>query len=121
MLLTSKWPLRLLIVAAMIGATVNLLYSAYVVGVALFVGGVAEGWTSLSLQMATMFFIMFVILGLLSDYVLRLIVHNQRRPHYLIARERSSLVLSRKQELNVALARRGDQETEVIVKAGTLR
>ncbi|MDX2222412.1 MAG: glycosyltransferase [Rhodospirillaceae bacterium] len=121
MLLTSKWPLRLLIIAALIGATVNLIYSAYVVGVAVFVGGVAEGWTSLSLQIATMFFIMFMILSVLSDYVLRLIVHSQRRPHYLIARERSSLVLSRKQELNVALARREGQDSEVIVKAGTRR
>lgn len=104
MLLASKWPLRLLILMALAGAVINLFYSGYVVVVALFVDGLAEGWTSLSLQMALMFFIMFVILGILSDYVLRLVVHNQQRPHYLIARERSSLVLSRKQELNVTQA-----------------
>jgi len=114
--LASKSPMRLLVLAALAGAGINLVYSVYVVIVAIFVDGVAEGWTSLSVQMSVMFFILFAILAVLSDYVLRLVVHNQRRPHYLIARERSSLVLSRKQELNVALEARRDHAAELTAK-----
>jgi hypothetical protein len=71
--------------------------------------------------MSIMFFVLFAILGVLSDYVLRLVVHNQRRPHYLIARERSSLVLSRKQELNVALATRSDLPSDFVIRTDMRR
>jgi len=101
LLLSSHRPLRLLSLAAVVGAGLNFLYSLWVVGVNLFKGDVAEGWTSLSLVLAMMFFLLFVILGVLCEYIGRLFMLGQDRPPYVIASESRSLVLARKRELNV--------------------
>ncbi len=101
LLLSSHEPLRFLTVLAVGGALLNVIYSLYVLAVNIFKADVAEGWTSLSLQSSFMFFLLFLILGVLSEYIGRLFIHNQNRPFYLIAREKRSLVLSRKDELNV--------------------
>jgi polyisoprenyl-phosphate glycosyltransferase len=99
--LSSHYPLRLLSFTALMGAFLNVLYSIYVLFVNLFKSNVAEGWTTLSLQNSVMFFILFMILAVLSEYVSRLVMSSQNRPFYLVMRESKSLVLMRKQELNV--------------------
>jgi hypothetical protein len=93
--------LRFLSLLAVAGALFNVIYSIYVLAVNIFKADVAEGWTSLSLQSSSMFFLLFLILGVLSEYIGRLFIYSQNRPDYLIAREKRSLVLSRKQELNI--------------------
>ncbi|MEM7737704.1 MAG: glycosyltransferase [Deinococcota bacterium] len=103
LLLSSHEPLRFLTVLAVGGALLNVIYSLYVLAVNIFKADVAEGWTSLSLQSSFMFFLLFLILGVLSEYIGRLFIHNQNRPFYLIAREKRSLVLSRKDELNITV------------------
>jgi glycosyltransferase involved in cell wall biosynthesis len=99
--LSSHYPLRLLSFTALAGAFLNVIYSFYVLFVNLFKSRVAEGWTTLSLQNSVMFFILFMILAVLSEYVARLVMNNQNRPFYLVTRESRSLVLLRKQERNV--------------------
>ncbi|MBF2026763.1 MAG: glycosyltransferase [Oscillatoriales cyanobacterium C42_A2020_001] len=99
--LSSHYPLRLLTFTALAGAFLNVLYSIYVVLVNVFKSTVAEGWTTLSLQNSVMFFILFMILAVLSEYVARLVITNQNRPFYLVTRESRSLVLLRKQDINV--------------------
>ncbi|MBD2022038.1 glycosyltransferase [Leptolyngbya sp. FACHB-36] len=99
--LSSHYPLRLLSLLAMFGAFLNVLYSIWVVLVNVFKQNVAEGWTTLSMQNSAMFFILFVILAILSEYITRLMINNQNRPFYLIAKESRSLVLRRKQRINV--------------------
>lgn len=99
--LSSHYPLRLLSFTALAGAFLNVVYSFYVLFVNLFKSKVAEGWTTLSLQNSVMFFILFMILAVLSEYVARLVMNNQNRPFYLVTRESRSLVLLRKQERNV--------------------
>ncbi len=99
--LSSHYPLRLLSFTALAGAFLNVIYSFYVLFVNLFKSKVAEGWTTLSLQNSVMFFILFMILAVLSEYVARLVMNNQNRPFYLVTRESRSLVLLRKQERNV--------------------
>jgi glycosyltransferase involved in cell wall biosynthesis len=101
LLLSSHEPLRFLSLLAVAGALFNVIYSIYVLAVNIFKADVAEGWTSLSLQSSSMFFLLFLILGVLSEYIGRLFIYSQNRPDYLIAREKRSLVLSRKQELNI--------------------
>jgi glycosyltransferase involved in cell wall biosynthesis len=108
LLLSSHEPLRFLSLLAVAGALFNVLYSIYVLAVNIFKADVAEGWTSLSLQSSSMFFLLFLILGVLSEYIGRLFIYSQNRPYYLIAREKRSLVLTRKQELNITAG-----ETEV--------
>lgn len=99
--LSSSYPLRILSFIALMGAFLNLVYSIYVLFVNVFKSQVAEGWTTLSLQNSVMFFILFAILAVLSEYISRLFISNQERPFYLITKERRSLVLLRKQEINV--------------------
>lgn len=99
--LSSHYPLRLLSFTALAGAFLNVIYSFYVLFVNLFKSKVAEGWTTLSLQNSVMFFILFMILAVLSEYIARLVMTNQNRPFYLVTRESRSLVLVRKNELNV--------------------
>jgi len=99
--LSSHYPLRLLTFTALAGAFLNVIYSIYVVLVNIFKTRVAEGWTTLSLQNSVMFFILFMILAVLSEYVARLVMNNQNRPFYLVTRESRSLVLLRKQDINV--------------------
>lgn len=99
--LSSHYPLRFLSLTALLGAFLNVLYSIYVVFVNIFKAKVAEGWTTLSLQSSVMFFLLFTILAVLSEYVARLVINSQNRPFYLITRESKSLVLLRKHDINV--------------------
>lgn len=117
MLLSSHQPIRLLSIGSLIGAFFNILYTIYIVLVNIFKSHVAEGWTTLSLQMASMFFLLFMILAILCEYIVRMFMHGQDRPYYLIAKERRSLVLSRKDAINVAdsseLAARNSEDINI--------
>ncbi len=99
--LSSHHPLRLLSSLSLMGAFLNVLYSIWVVLVNIFKANVAEGWTTLSMQNSIMFFILFTILAILSEYTSRLMMTNQNRPFYIITKESRSLVLTRKQQINV--------------------
>lgn len=101
LLVSSALPLRLLTGISLFGAFFNILYCIYVVIVNLLKPHVAEGWTSLSLQIAFMFFLIFLVLTILSEYILRLFMKNQNRLSYFITRESRSSVLSRRQNLNL--------------------
>jgi hypothetical protein len=107
LLVSSHRPLRLLSMLALTGAFLNVLYSLYVFTIRLWRDQVAEGWTSLSLQVSLMFFLLFLIVAALCEYVVRLFLHGQERPRYVISGESHSMVLARKHELNV----KADSET----------
>jgi glycosyltransferase involved in cell wall biosynthesis len=94
-LLTSntRHPLRLVTCAGMAGAFLNLLYALYVVAVYLTMRNVATGWTTTSLQLSGMFFLVCSILTVMSEY-LGTVLHEVRgRPLYFIAEESNSSVL----------------------------
>ncbi|MGH6934023.1 MAG: glycosyltransferase [Dongiaceae bacterium] len=101
MLSTTAFPTRLLSLLAVLAGLLNLAYALYVVAIAIFKEGVAEGWVTLSLQISGMFFLLSVILALLSEYIVRIFEGSLRRPLYLIAREKSSPTLSRNERLNI--------------------
>ena len=101
LLLSSKRPLRLMTFGSLVGAFLSLLYGGYVLVVHLIKDGLAEGWASLSLQISGLFVLQFVIMAIMSEYLIRIFVHTQNRLPYLIVGESSSMVLSRKAELNV--------------------
>ena len=69
----SKVPLRLASLIAMVGAGLNVLYGLYVLGVSLVYPGIERGWASLSLQNSGMFFLICVVLFIMTEYLLRLI------------------------------------------------
>jgi glycosyltransferase involved in cell wall biosynthesis len=98
---SSVKPLRFATYTALAAGLLNLIYAVYVVVVALIKPDVAEGWVSLSLQSSGMFFLISLILTIISEYLYGIMERTQNRPLYNIARESSSLVFKRKEELNV--------------------
>jgi glycosyltransferase involved in cell wall biosynthesis len=89
----TRHPLRMVTAAGLLGAFLNLLYACYVVVIFLIKPTVAEGWTTLSLQLSGMFFFVCLILAVLSEYVGTILGEVRSRPLYFIAQESNSSVL----------------------------
>jgi len=100
----SMAPLRMASSAALLGAAVNVLYSLYVVAILLVKHDVAAGWTTLSLQISGMFFLISLVLFVLTEYLIQVIRWNVNGPSYFLASEATSAVLTRRQKLNVERA-----------------
>jgi glycosyltransferase involved in cell wall biosynthesis len=94
----TKHPLRIVSALGLVASSVNLLYMVYIVLVYLLKPDVAAGWTTLSMQTTVMFFLLFVILTVLSEYVALALEESQRRPAYFVAAEMNSNVVLRDQE-----------------------
>jgi hypothetical protein len=77
----------------LLGALLNLAYAGYVVVIYLSRNAVAEGWTTLSLQISGMFFLVCLILAVMSEYVGAILGEVRSRPLYFIADESNSSVL----------------------------
>lgn len=89
----SQHPLRLVTFLALGAGALNVVYAAYVVATYLFRHGrVAEGWTTLSLQTCGMFFFVFLILAVMSEYVGHILVESRDRPLYYVLEESDSPV-----------------------------
>ncbi|MSQ83048.1 MAG: glycosyltransferase [Myxococcales bacterium] len=98
----SLWPLRIVSWASVLAALVNAIYLIYVVLIALFKSHVAEGWTTTSLQNGAMFFMLFVVLAVLGEYVGRVLTESRRRPTFVVRDEyNSSVVVQAEQRRNV--------------------
>ena len=89
----TRHPLRVVTTAGLLGALLNLIYAGYVVVVFLIRPTVAEGWTTLSLELSGMFFFICLILAVLSEYVGIILGEVRSRPLYFIAQETNSSVL----------------------------
>jgi glycosyltransferase involved in cell wall biosynthesis len=101
LLASSIRPLRLLTVMSLLASALSLLFAVYVLCVALLKRHVVEGWISLALPMAVMFFFLSTILGILSEYIFMLAQQSGNRPVYSIAKESTSSVLEIQRKLNV--------------------
>ena len=101
LLAASARPLRLAYGAALLGAALNLAYSAYVVVINIVRGHTVEGWTSLSLQLAGMFFLISVILAGLAEYIFQVVKRGRERPLYRIRSDAVSPALPARDRLNV--------------------
>ena len=101
LLSTSSLPLRLMTLLSLGASSLSLLFACYVVGVAVLKTHVVEGWVSLALPMAVMFFFVSTILGILSEYIYMLAQQSGNRPVYSITRESTSSVLEIQQKLNI--------------------
>lgn len=84
---------------AIAGGAFSVLYSLYAFAVYLVKQDVAAGWTTLSLQLATMMFVFSVVLLFLSEYVIQIHAASPPRSRrFLVVRELRS-PLSRRQDL----------------------
>lgn len=68
---TSDAPMRTASTLLLFGALANLLYSLYVVAIAIFKNHVAEGWVSTSLQASGMFFLISTALFFMGEYIVK--------------------------------------------------
>jgi glycosyltransferase involved in cell wall biosynthesis len=94
-LLTShtKHPLRLVSLVGLLGAGLNVIYALYVLWIYLASDSVAAGWTTLSLQQSGMFFLVCLILAVMSEYIGTILGEVRSRPLYFISQEANSSVL----------------------------
>lgn len=89
-LANSRHPLRFVTVLGLGASILNLLYIGYIIAVYLAKPNVAAGWTTLSLQQGVMFFLIFVILTVLAEYVGLVLWETRERPAYFVAKEEQS-------------------------------
>lgn len=97
----STHPLRWVTWLGVGASLLNLLYISYVVGIFLLKPQVAEGWTTMSLQVSGMFFLLFLLLAVLAEYIGRLVEESAERPLYYVMEERNSNVLVAERRTNV--------------------
>lgn len=88
----SSHPLRVLSYFGIVAGLLNIIYAVYVVVINLSHHDIAKGWTTLSLQSSLMFFILFMILAVLAEYIGKILNEVQQEPPYHIMQELSSTV-----------------------------
>lgn len=108
---SSSLPLRMATLLAAAGAMISILFSCYVLLIWIFKKDVAPGWVSLSMQQSVMFFLISMVLLVLSEYVLEISRKSSSGPSYYIADEFTSTKLSRKQRLNIEIDRKTNPNT----------
>jgi len=98
---TTRAPMRLVTSLSLFGAVANVIYSAYVVAIALLKEDVAPGWVSLSLQQSGMFFLISLVLLVLGEYILHMASLSSEGPPYHVGQEFTSARMSRREKLNI--------------------
>ena len=85
--------IRMATILSLSTAIINLFYIVYIFGIYLFKDDVAQGWTSSNLYNSTIYFVLFLVLAVLGEYI-RMIIQNQKNaPMYEIVDEKSSVAL----------------------------
>lgn len=106
---TTRGPMRLVTMLSLFGAVTNLVYSLYVIAVALLKPDVAPGWVTLSLQQSGMFFLISLVLLILGEYILHMASLTNEGPLYHVAQEFTSAVMTRREKLNIEEARTSER------------
>ena len=88
----STHPLRLMSWIGFVASVLNIIYALYVVIVAATRTHVAEGWTTMSLQLSGMFFLLFLFMVVLSEYIGKILIESRREVRYNVLDELTSTV-----------------------------
>ena len=86
----STRPLRFAAALGLLASTANLAYVGYVAAVAVFKAHVAEGWITLSLQLACSMWALALLLAVVAEYLARLVLESKDRPLYFLEKEELS-------------------------------
>jgi glycosyltransferase involved in cell wall biosynthesis len=90
----SRHPLRLLSKVSLFVSFLNVLVALYTVFIYVVRDGhVAEGWTTMTLEMSVMFFFVFLMLAVLAEYIGQIREEMRDQPPYHIMEELTSNVL----------------------------
>jgi hypothetical protein len=87
---SGRRPLRVVSAIGILGSVANLAYAGYVVLLYLVGQRVVEGWTTLSLELSVMFFLLFLLLAVMAEYLGHLLVESRDRPLYYVLDEFAS-------------------------------
>lgn len=98
---TTRAPMRIVTSLSLFGAVANVLYSIYVVVIAVLKADVAPGWISLSLQQSGMFFLISLVLLMLGEYILHMASLSNEGPFYHVGQEFTSARMTRREKLNI--------------------
>lgn len=99
----SNHPLRLISYFGIFAGLANIIYAIYVVLINISRQDIQKGWTTLSLQASLMFFILFMILAVLAEYIGKILNETQHEPPYHIMSEQSSTIsIADETRLNVS-------------------
>jgi hypothetical protein len=101
LLSSSIAPARIASVLSLLGAGLNVVYSIYVVVLALTRSNLQPGWITTSLQQSGMFFLFSLLAFVLTEYLIDGIQGGRVGTAYFVIDELSSAVLTRRQRLNV--------------------
>ncbi len=88
----STHPLRFVTWLGLIAGLVNVLYAIYVLSINLYRSDLTPGWTSTSMQLSLMFFVLFMIMIILAEYIGRILAESYNDPNYLVSDELVSTV-----------------------------
>ena len=102
-LYASARPLRLAVGLALAASALNAVYALYVLIIAISRDAV-EGWTSMSLQMSVMFFLLSLVVAIMAQFMYHANETASERPVYRVAFESTSSVLGARDALNVEAA-----------------
>jgi glycosyltransferase involved in cell wall biosynthesis len=105
----TRSPMRFVTALSLFGASVNILYSVYVIAIAIFKENVEPGWVSLSLQQSGMFFLISLVLLIIGEYLLQVTGGSSEGPGYYVGQEFTSARVKRFEKLNVE-----DSRTEAL-------
>lgn len=86
----SRHPLRFVSWLGLFAGLLSLGYGGYSLYIYFFTNDAVKGWTTLSLVLTVMFFLIFVILAVLSEYVGRILEETRRQPAYYVMEELTS-------------------------------
>ena len=81
---TSIQPLRAATVLAGIVATLTMIYAIYATAVFLISGTTVPGWTSVIIVISTLGALQLLILGIIGEYLGRVLRETRRRPSYIV-------------------------------------
>lgn len=98
---TTRGPMRLVTSLTLFGAVSNLLYSVYVIAIALLKADVAPGWVTTSLQQSGMFFLISLVLLVLGEYIMQMASLSNEGPPYHVAQEFTSAIMTCREKLNI--------------------
>ncbi len=93
--------MRIVTSLSLFGAFANLIYSIYVVAIGILKSDVAPGWISLSLQQSGMFFLISLVLLVLSEYIMQMVSLSNEGPLYHVGQEFTSTRMTRREKLNI--------------------
>jgi glycosyltransferase involved in cell wall biosynthesis len=88
----STHPLRVVSWLGVLASFLNLIYAVYVVVINILGKNLAQGWTTTSLQLSGMFFLLFLAVVIISEYINRILSEQRNDQKYLVDDEFNSSV-----------------------------